>query len=407
MSLAAIRPIDIQRRLVELGRIRMGVKVAIGNGKSRPDKIDTWRMTSASERLLQAAADLYGGKVQRWNGAPDEGLYELLTTSRELDILIPPSISSYSQSYEHWQGGTLERRCDGAYELLGERPCVCDAADRLCKMTTRVNVMLPKLPGLGVWLLSTRGYNAAATLPATIEMAKALSGDAWMPAILRLEPASKRKRVDGKVQTHRWFEPRIDLTVTPEQIIAGGGIAIGPGGSPAPAIPERTNRRERVPRPALPPGPPPPTETQFRHGGAEDGGTPPGSPSAPPPDPEPFAPPPDVTDDGEVLSVDDPAPFLDRLRAVADANGGQASVASRDQKREVHELLEGLGTDAVVAVLLEALDRAEFAAITTGEAQAVLEVGASMGRDAFRDAWASAAIAIAIDDESGMGGVRE
>lgn len=296
---AVSRPIDIQRRLVEMGRIRMGQKVAIGNGKSRPEKVDTWRLTSASERLLAAAADLYGGTVRRWQGAPDEGMYELLTTSRELDILIPPSISSYSQSYEHWQGGTLERRCDGEYELLGERPCVCDAADRLCKITTRANVMLPRLPGLGVWLLTTRGYNAAATLPATIEMAKALSGDSWMPAVLRLEPASKRKRVDGRVQTHRWYEPRIDLTVTPDEILgpSGRSLLVGPGHAPAPAIPARVDRRERVPRPALPPGPPPPSDTAFSHGGAGAGSAP---VAPPPPPPEP----PVTTDGGEPVTAD-------------------------------------------------------------------------------------------------------
>ena len=113
-----------------------------------------------------------------------------------------------------------------------------------------------------------------------------------------------------------------------------------------------------------------------------------------------------VTADGEIVDQDG-SPFLDRLRAVADANAGQASVASRDQKREVHELLDGLGTDAVLAVLIEAFDVTAFADITSGHAQAILEVAAAMGREGFRGAWAAAALAIAIDDESGMGGVHE
>lgn len=403
--------IETQMRFRELGRIRIGQQVPSGNGRTRPEKLEHFRFTSASQPLIEAVRELLGGRVRPW-ASPAGAQWEVVTESDTLDVVLLPEMA-LTQWMELWRGGGCERRCDGEVETLSDQPCVCpvDPAERrelakdgrACKPTTRLSVMVRGLPDVGIWRLEVHGWYAATELMGSLHLAR-LSGAGVVEGRLRLE--QREKKVPGK-PTMKYGVPVLELPGMSVDALLGAGATAQVGSGARQQVPERTNRRERVPRPALPPGPPPPTETQFRHGGAEDGGTPPGSPSAPPPDPAPFAPPPDVTDDGEVLSVDDPAPFLDRLRAVADANARLTSVASRDQKREVHELLEGLGTDAVVAVLLEALDRAEFAAITTGEAQAVLEVGAAMGRDAFRDAWASAAIAIAIDDESGMGGVQE
>ena len=405
--------IETQMRFRELGRIRIGQQVPSGNGRTRPEKLEHFRFTSASQLFIEAVCELLGGRVCPW-ASPAGAQWEVVTESDTLDVVLLPEMA-LTQWMELWKGGGCERRCDGEVETLSDQPCVCpvDPAERrelakdgrACKPTTRLSVMLTdeRLPDVGIYRLETHGWYAGTEMAGAFALARH-SQDSIVYATLRLE--QREKKVPGR-PTMQYGVPVLELDgVSVSSLLAGRQI-LGPVDQPRQQVPGRTDRRERVPRPALPPGPPPPTETQFRHGGAEDGGTPTGSPSAPPPDPEPFAPPPDVTDDGEVLSVDDPAPFLDRLRAVADANARLTSVASRDQKREVHELLEGLGTDAVVAVLLEALDRAEFAAITTGEAQAVLAVGAAMGRDAFRDAWASAAIAIAVGDESGMGGVHE
>lgn len=59
MNALAVRPIDVQRRLVELGRIRLGQKAP---GKGNPQRLETFRLTSASRSLLEAAAAIYGGR---------------------------------------------------------------------------------------------------------------------------------------------------------------------------------------------------------------------------------------------------------------------------------------------------------------------------------------------------------
>jgi hypothetical protein len=252
MTALAVRPIDIQRRLTELGRIRLGEKGTRGE----PKQLATFRLTSASSRLLEACAVIYGGRVRPWAGAPDEGYFELTTTATELDILIPPSLASSSQSYELWEAGGILRRCDGITESVSGEPCLCDPSHRVCQITTRVSVMLPRVPGLGVWRLDSKGWNAAATLPLTLEVLGRLAPDRWIPAVLRIERRSVKRRVDGKPQTRRFVVPVIDIVGGTIGDVIAGGADLGP----VKAIEGPVERRQRVPRPALPPGPPPPKD---------------------------------------------------------------------------------------------------------------------------------------------------
>lgn len=202
----------LEHRPVELGRIRLGAKATTKQGKEYPTTLDTWRLTSGQKGYLDAARELYGGTVEPWADAPDEGQWQLVTDSSQLRVLIPSSLRTVSQAYELWAGGTCERRCDGTTEQLSGGACLCDPVSRECELMTRISIMLPDVPGLGVWRLDTSGWHAATSLPATIELLKSLSSQPWIPAILRLEQRSKRVREpDGKVLTHRFAVPVLDL----------------------------------------------------------------------------------------------------------------------------------------------------------------------------------------------------
>lgn len=218
--------LPLQHRPIELGRIRTGARTE----KGYPTRLETFRLTSGSQALLAAAASLYGGEVRPWTDAPDEGYFELVTQSRELRVLIPRDLRTVSQSYEFWQGGTCERRCDGTTEQITDGPCVCPAIanpDDRCDPVTRISLMLPDVPGLGVWRLDTGGWHAATSLPATISLLKQLSTASWIPAILRLEQRSKKTReADGKVVTHRFAVPVLDLpNLTIGKVVASQGTA--------------------------------------------------------------------------------------------------------------------------------------------------------------------------------------
>jgi hypothetical protein len=228
--------IDLQRRFVEIGRIRAGAKSA----KGAPTKLEKWRLTSANKPALEAAAAIYGGEVQPWENGPNLGLWQLFTESDTLRVLVPPSAEPYSLWYEAWSGGGCDKRCDGQRDVLNDAPCSCDPDNRACKPTLRVSLMLPDLPGLGVWRWEGHGINAALELPATLDLlAHATSKGEFLPGYLRLEQRSTKKKGEG---TRRFAVPVIDLTATIGEVTKAIG---GPAIPDAPAL-------ESGERPALP-----------------------------------------------------------------------------------------------------------------------------------------------------------
>lgn len=265
--------LTIQRRMMELGRVRLGQK----GTKGEPKRLDTFRFTSASKGLLDAVAQAYGGTVQEWASAPDEGYFEIITEATELNIVLPPVFSqadgtpttSYSQWYELWSAAGCQRRCDGVTEALSGEACMCNPDERECQVTTRVSFMLPEIPGLGVWRLDSKGINAAIELPGTLEILMMAAHErTFIPAVLRIEHRTAKKPGE---QTKRFVVPVIDLP----QLRMGELLAGAPQQAiNAPAPPP--------PRAALPPHSPDlPADPAF---GKDDDG--PGF--GEPPEPETF-----------------------------------------------------------------------------------------------------------------------
>ncbi len=150
--------IDLQRRMTQVGRIRLGERVSPGG---RPTRLERWKLTSRDQTRLEAAAGVFGGKVEPWDG--HDGEFALHTETDNLPILLLPN-QTISQAYELWSGGGCQRRCDGEQEQLSDGPCLCDPENRECKPHTRLSVMLPDVAGLGVWRLDSTGWYAAVEL---------------------------------------------------------------------------------------------------------------------------------------------------------------------------------------------------------------------------------------------------
>lgn len=219
--------IELQARMYERGRIRIGQKVATSNGKTRPEKLDRFRFTSAARENLEPIAAAYGGTVREWTPEDGRSQWEVVTDSARLPILVPPN--PVTQWLELWSGGGCQRRCDGVRDVISDSPCMCDPdpEKRACKPTTRLNVILRDMPGIGVWRLESHGWNAAVELPGLA--AFVARADGMVPAFLTLEERVTKK--DGK--TNRFMVPGIDVEVTPSQLLAGQGgngvAAIGGG----------------------------------------------------------------------------------------------------------------------------------------------------------------------------------
>ena len=250
MTLAT--PVEgITPRVQEIGRIRMGER---SGTRGAPVSLKTFRLTSNDRRVLDAAAALYGGVTRQWDGAPDDGMWQLTTAAAELDILIPRSLRSVTQAWELWQGGTCERRCDGRTEVISGGPCICGAArgeDGSCDIVTRLSVILPRLPGLGLWRLDTGGWHAASTIPSTIDLLLALDPRPMVPAVLRaVQGSSKVRGSDGKVTTHRFVRPMLDAPgITIGQLVGSGATdapQLEAGERPAPPTAAERVARQRA-----------------------------------------------------------------------------------------------------------------------------------------------------------------
>lgn len=218
--------IDIQRRLHEAGRIRIGQQVATNNGRTRPAKLDRFRFTSSDEQSLRALAGVYGGTVQPWENAPAGEAFELFSEAKEIAVLVPPEHMSYSQFYELWSGGGCQRRCDGQRESLSDSPCPCDPENRECKPHTRLSVMLTAVPGTGLWRLDTQGYYAAVELGGTLELANLVagaSGRAILPGRLRLDQRSVKRPNQA---TRQFAVPVLDLDVDMQALGSGAGQTV-------------------------------------------------------------------------------------------------------------------------------------------------------------------------------------
>ena len=226
--------LTLQRRLVEVGRLRLGDTTQTKGGKTRPVRLETWKVTSRDERRLKAVAALYGGDVTPWPRR--EGEYQVLTDTKVLDVAVIPK-TALSSFLELWgQAQTAEgkpgafqcmRRCDGVEELLRREPCLCraemdlagdDSATPQCKPITQLNVMLPRVPGVGSWRLKTNSYYAAMELAGTVDLLQTLSESAGMVgARLRID---KRRAVrDG--QTTVFPVPVLDLDTSLLEVASG------------------------------------------------------------------------------------------------------------------------------------------------------------------------------------------
>lgn len=212
--------ITTQRRMAEQGRIRLGQKVTgttqAGKEYTRPDKLDRFRFTSPSQRLIEEIATRYGGTARAWDNA-GKAEWEVVSDAKSIPVIVVKG--GFSQWHEFWTAGGCKHRCDGEKDATGE---FCDPQDpnhiaAIDKPTTRLSVMLAEIETLGVWRMESKGWNAAAELPSMAELAQVV-GD-LVPATLSLVERSSIIEVKGKPQTSRFVVPVLDLHVTKARLV--------------------------------------------------------------------------------------------------------------------------------------------------------------------------------------------
>lgn len=203
------RILSLQRQARELGRLRTGYTDNTPGRKARPVKSETWVVTSHAEHYVQAAADAWGGEVEKWQplggGAAQ---WRVITRTASIDAILPPG-DPLSQAYELWSGGGCARRCDGFTETLSDRPCICRAEHgddfhlqpkgTVCSTTTRLNVFLPEMPDVGVFRVETHSYYAASEMAGAVDLIRSAVGpDAVIPIRLRIE--QRQRKAQGQTK---------------------------------------------------------------------------------------------------------------------------------------------------------------------------------------------------------------
>ena len=221
------RIITMQREARELGRLRTGWTNTSG-GKTRPEKSKTWVMTSPAKHYVDAAAAQWGGTVERWQPqGSGSAQWRVITEAESIDALLPPG-DPLSQYHEMWSKGGAQRRCNGEKELLSGQPCMClrqfgeewylQPKGRVCAATTRLRVLLPDMPDLGVWRAETHSFYAANEWSGAVDMVlSGTGGKGLVPVALRIEPRSRvangtTKHFPVVVVEIRGITPRMALT---------------------------------------------------------------------------------------------------------------------------------------------------------------------------------------------------
>lgn len=214
-------------RFREVGRLRLGTT----EGK-RPIRLETWRLTSPNRTPLERAAEIWGGEVTAWDAAPtDADQWQVTTDAAEIPVLVPPQDVTEGQYLELYSGGGIQRRCDGRFELLTGGGCICDAEgqERVCELTTHLSVILPSLPDVGVWRVTSHGFNAGVELPSTVNILMQVAGPGKVPAAL-LGIELRTRKVAG--QTRHFPVPVLRL----EHALEDVGAAVLSAGSSGPAM---------------------------------------------------------------------------------------------------------------------------------------------------------------------------
>ena len=217
MPVPRIAPDLVRPRLPELGRIRLGEKKG---PKGYPSKLEAFRFTSRDEALMQVVAERFGGEVTPWMS--DEGpQFQVYSEATSLEVVVPKAELAFSQWFENWDGAVCRRRCNGHWETVKDTACVCNPINRDCLPTTRLSVLLPDIPGMGVWRVESHGFNAAAEILGTIELAAA-SGATLLPAKLMLTQRTKRRLnpKTGKAETNKFVVPVLVIDASLREMVA-------------------------------------------------------------------------------------------------------------------------------------------------------------------------------------------
>jgi len=219
----AIKGLSEVRRLPRLGKIRLGIKKTAASGAEYPSEVDYFILDPQTpselenEKIKQEFVKLYGDNPKAINvmfPVADPGVY-------------------FPQFYKRY-GSATSLKCKGDGETancateefakglkvlrkdeLGLPVVECKGRDCIyygkeCSEVGTLQILLPELPGAGVWQITTGSYNSIVNLNSCIDYIIAVCGRAHMIP-LTLERRKQETAHDGKKSTHYILHINMDF----------------------------------------------------------------------------------------------------------------------------------------------------------------------------------------------------
>lgn len=215
----------IEPRLPEVGRIRLGTREVTKGGKVAPKESASLIFTSESKGTLSRLCRIVGGQVTPWQDGQEP--WRLISTVSQLAVQVPPQLMS-DPSYELWSAAGLLRRCDGETcevpvetpdgPVIEQTPCQCSGANPECRPTSRLRVVIPQVPGVGVWILTTHSAIAASELAGQARLLRLGNVSGLVPATVAIEHERTRRGREVPVLRVRFHVGLEELGALPTPI---------------------------------------------------------------------------------------------------------------------------------------------------------------------------------------------
>ena len=225
----AIKNLSEVRRLPRLGKIRLGIKVTTPQGKEYPKEVDYFILDPQTpselenKKLIEEFHKLYGEQPKK--------IFVMFPVS-DPGVVFPQFYKRYGKTTMlQCKGDGIEATCsspeftEGLKVIrkndLGLLVVECAGRDchyyleRKCTESATLQVLLPELPGAGVWQITTGSYNSIVNINSCLDYVRALVGRFHMiPLILeRRETETQYKDPTGKITKGRHYILHIDMAV--------------------------------------------------------------------------------------------------------------------------------------------------------------------------------------------------
>lgn len=200
------------RRPPRLGKIALGEKgISEKTGKEYPKEIDYFRLRpdTPSEKVNQSIIDKFHGLFGE--------------KPKSIEIMLPMSDREkvFPQYLKWYGGGGLRCKGDGETAICMSKDDAktmkaIDAVDGMpqveclykecpnfgpkkCKEVATLNVLIPKLPGLGVWQITTSSFNSITNINSCLDLIEEIASRVGMiPLTLERRPQEIQHESNGK-----------------------------------------------------------------------------------------------------------------------------------------------------------------------------------------------------------------